>query len=281
MLFSLSLSLSLLSVPQTASFSLGVLSRVDLSKRHPQAIILCPTRELSMQVAEVIRSLARYTTVEVFAAVPVHPPRKEKIHAQIVVGTPGTVDAKIAHRELDVKGIQMFVADEADQMIAQEGLGDKTVQIKKKLPKSTQILLFSATFDDATRKFAKVVAPNAVEIMVKTEELSLDGIKQYFMDCRDEADKYKALTEIFSLLEIGQSIIFVHVRRDSDRKRRHGGGWPKRHASRCHARSCLLSHLSLPLSSCVSLLRLWRLRSCSRTRCARTATPSRCCTERT
>ena len=174
-----------------------------------------------MQVAEVIRSLAQYTTAEVYAAVPVHPPKKEKINAQIVVGTPGTVDAKIAHRELDTRGVIMFVADEADQMIAQEGLGDKTVQIKKKLPKSTQILLFSATFDDATRKFSKVVAPNAVEIMVKTEELSLDGIKQYFMDCKDEADKYKALTEIFSLLEIGQSIIFVHVSWDEETQSDH------------------------------------------------------------
>ena len=178
---------------QTAAFSLGVLSRVDLSKRVPQIIVLCPTRELAIQVTDVLKTLAQYTTVDIFTAVPTNDrgaggafgggakPRGEKINAQIVVGTPGTVDSKIAHRDLDVRNIIMFVADEADQMIAQEGLGDKTVQIKKKLPKSAQILLFSATFDEATRKFAKVVAPQAVEIMVKTEELSLDGIKQYYM----------------------------------------------------------------------------------------------------
>jgi len=196
---------------KTAAFSLGVLSRVDVSRRVPQALILCPTRELAIQVADVLKQLAAYTAVEVVTAVPTHPPRKEKIVGHVVVGTPGTVDAKIAHRELDVRHIQMFVADEADQMIAAEGLGDKTVVIKKRLPRSTQILLFSATFDQATRKFSRVVAPKAVEIMVKTEELSLDGIRQYFMDCKDEMDKYKALTEIFSLLEIGQSIIFVHT----------------------------------------------------------------------
>lgn len=249
---------------KTGAFSLGILSRVDLSKKHPQVIVLCPTRELAIQVADVLKTLAAYMPVDILAAVPNQafdrsakgskPPPSEKITAQIIVGTPGTIDNKIAHRDLDPKGIIMFVADEADQMIAQEGLGDKTVQIKKRLPKSTQILLFSATFDDATKKFAKVVAPQAVEIMVKTEELSLDGIKQYFMgecatsrsrtrrgcqcssqractfvsvphvclspllvcslcfpDCRNEEDKYKALTDIFGLLQIGQSIIFVHT----------------------------------------------------------------------
>ena len=190
-----------------------MLSRINLAQKSTQAIVLCPTRELAIQVCEVLRSLAQYTTVEIAAAVPTERgAAKTKLTAQVVVGTPGTIDAKIAHRELDIRSVHMFVADEADQMIAQDGMREKTVQIKKKLPRNTQILLFSATFDEDTRKFAKVVAPQAVEIMVKTEELSLDGIKQYFMDARDEADKYKALTDIFSLLSIGQSIIFVHVR---------------------------------------------------------------------
>jgi len=198
---------------KTATFSLGVLSRIDLNKQTPQAIILCPTRELAIQVADVMRSLAAFTRVTIHAAVPSQDrtAAKEKIVAQVVVGTPGTVDSKIASRLLDTRGVVMFVADEADQMIAQEGLGEKTVQISRRLPHGTQILLFSATFDELTRKFSKVVAPHAVEIMVKTEELSLDGIKQYFMNCSNEQDKYKALTEIFSLLEIGQSIIFVHT----------------------------------------------------------------------
>jgi hypothetical protein len=199
----------------TATFSLGVLSRVDLNKPFTQAVILCPTRELAIQVADVLRSLAAFTKISIATAVPVQDRTapKEKITAQVVVGTPGTVDSKIAQRLLDVRNVVLFVADEADQMIAQEGLGEKTVQIARRLPGrgQTQILLFSATFDEVTRKFSKVVAPNAVEIMVKTEELSLDGIKQYFFDCANEQDKYKTLTDIFSLLEIGQSIIFVHV----------------------------------------------------------------------
>jgi ATP-dependent RNA helicase DDX19/DBP5 len=207
---------------KTAAFSLGVLSRVNIALPAPQVIILCPVRELANQVTEVIRGLAAYTSVTIHTAVPSQDrgapgqraPRapREAVTAQIVVGTPGTVDALIASRALDVRNVSMFVADEADQMVAQEGLGDKTVQIKRKLPRQAQVLLFSATFDVDTRRFAKAVAPGAVEIMVETEQLSLDTVQQYYMACRDENDKYKALTDIFSLLEIGQSIIFVHVR---------------------------------------------------------------------
>ena len=79
------------------------------------------------------------------------------------------------------------------------------------LPRTVQILLFSATFDTAIRNFARVVAPNAVEIAVKTEELSLDSIKQFFINCRSDGEKYSTLTSMYGLLEIGQSIIFVHT----------------------------------------------------------------------
>ena len=75
---------------------------------------------------------------------------------------------------------------------------------------STQILLFSATFDSGIRAFAKTVAPAAIEIEVKTEELSLDSIKQFYVDCPSDAAKYSTLTAMYGLLEIGQSIIFVH-----------------------------------------------------------------------
>ena len=73
-----------------------------------------------------------------------------------------------------------------------------------------QILLFSATFDPAIRAFARTVAPGAIEIEVKTEALSLDSIRQFYVDCQSDADKYSTLTSMYGLLEVGQSIIFVH-----------------------------------------------------------------------
>jgi len=103
-----------------------------------------------------------------------------------------------------------------------------------KIAKNPQIVLFSATFADSVRNFATRFAPQANEIRLKQEELSLDAIKQFFMgawgegrrralrrkadlpcstDCRDEAHKYEVLVELYNLLTIGQSIIFVKVRR--------------------------------------------------------------------
>jgi ATP-dependent RNA helicase DDX19/DBP5 len=79
------------------------------------------------------------------------------------------------------------------------------------LPKSMQHILFSATFPDLVRTFAAKFAPNANEIKLAQEELSVDGIRQFYMDCKDEATKYDVLVELYSLLTIGQSIIFCKV----------------------------------------------------------------------
>lgn len=80
------------------------------------------------------------------------------------------------------------------------------------LPKSIQHILFSATFPDLVRTFAAKFAPSANEIKLAQEELSVDGIRQFYMDCKDEATKYDVLVELYSLLTIGQSIIFCKVR---------------------------------------------------------------------
>lgn len=199
---------------KTATFSLGVLSRVDATKAFTQAIVVVPTRELALQVHSVMEKLAKYTEIKILLAVKAHEKEdkpKGKVTEQVVVGTPGTIMARLTKREIDSRSVLMMVANEADQMIAQDGLGDQTVRIKKLLNPKCQILLFSATFDAQVRNFAKAIASNAVEIAVKTEELSLDSIKQYWMNCANENDKYVTLTNIFGLLEIGQSIIFVHT----------------------------------------------------------------------
>lgn len=79
------------------------------------------------------------------------------------------------------------------------------------VPKTIQTLLFSATFPDRVRQFANRFAPAANEITLKKQELSLDAIRQLYMDCANEEAKYDVLVELYSLLTIGQSIIFVSV----------------------------------------------------------------------
>jgi ATP-dependent RNA helicase DDX19/DBP5 len=79
------------------------------------------------------------------------------------------------------------------------------------MPKACQLVLFSATFTDQLREFAARFAPNANMISLKQEELSVDGIKQFYMDCSNERHKVEVLCQIYGLLTIGQSIIFVRV----------------------------------------------------------------------
>jgi ATP-dependent RNA helicase DDX19/DBP5 len=83
--------------------------------------------------------------------------------------------------------------------------------IHSRVPKTVQTLLFSATFPAHVRNFANKFAPRANEIMLKTEELSVEGIKQFYLDCTSEAQKFEVLVQLYSLLTVGQSIIFVQV----------------------------------------------------------------------
>ena len=119
---------------QTAAFALGALSRVDAALRYPQVLVVVPTRELALQVHSVLSALAKYTPIQVYLAVPAHadaPREREKISAQVVVGTPGKLQSKLQHRDIDPRHVRMFIADEADQMVAQEGFADITIAIKK------------------------------------------------------------------------------------------------------------------------------------------------------
>jgi len=92
-----------------------------------------------------------------------------------------------------------------------EGMGDQTLDILNRLTKP-QVLLFSATFPERVRKFAMRIAPNAAKIIVKREELTLEGIKQYFMEFNSQQEKFDALMALYGILNIGQSIVFVHTR---------------------------------------------------------------------
>jgi ATP-dependent RNA helicase DDX19/DBP5 len=140
--------------------------------------------------------------------------RGERINQHVVIGTPGSLIGKLRNGDMDGKNVVVVVIDEADQMIEveNEGMGSQTMQVVGYVPKSIQILLFSATYPDRVRAFAKKIAADAVRIIVKREQLSLDGIKQYWVECKDQAHKFDALSSLYGVLSIGQSIIFVHTR---------------------------------------------------------------------
>jgi ATP-dependent RNA helicase DDX19/DBP5 len=206
---------------KTAAFVLTMLSRIDYDKNVVQAICLAPTRELARQIVDVVKEMGKFTPVKVFLAVQESSVRGQKIIDHVVVGTPGTVLTLLRKKSLDPRNVSVFVLDEADNMLDMQGMGEQSSRVKQYPPRHTklissippkaQILLFSATFPDAVRDYAHRFVPNANEISLKTEELSVEGIKQLYMDCRDEEHKYEVLVGLYGVMNIGQSIIFVAV----------------------------------------------------------------------
>lgn len=199
---------------KTAAFVLTMLSRIDFSVAKPQAIALAPSRELARQIMDVVQAMGKFTPVQTAFAIPDAIKRGEKVAAHLVVGTPGKTFDLIKTRALDPSGVKVFVLDEADNMLDQQGLGEQSIRVKNTMPRSCQLVLFSATFPENVRDFATRFAPNANEIRLKQEELSVESIKQFYMDCKSEDHKYEVLVELYNLLTIGQSIIFC-ARRDT------------------------------------------------------------------
>ncbi|KDN50769.1 ATP-dependent RNA helicase DBP5, partial [Rhizoctonia solani AG-8 WAC10335] len=200
---------------KTAAFVLTMLSRVDEANPAVQGICLAPSRELARQIMSVVTEMGKFTKVTTGYAIK-DSPRDTPVQAQIIVGTPGTMADMIRKKAINVSGVKVFVLDEADNMLDQQGLGDQTLRVKNSMPKTCQIVLFSATFPTLVRNFAAKFAPSANEIKLKEEELSVEGIKQFYMDCKNEEHKYDVLVDLYSLLTIGQSIIFCKRREVAD-----------------------------------------------------------------
>ncbi|KAH6609521.1 atp-dependent rna helicase dbp5 [Trichoderma cornu-damae] len=199
---------------KTAAFVTAILSRVDFSNpEQPQALALAPSRELARQIEGVIIAIGRFIKpLKVAAAIPGALPRDQPVRSAVIVGTPGTVMDIIRRRQLDVSQLRVLVLDEADNMLDQQGMGDQCLRVKNMLPKSVQILLFSATFPDKVGAYAMKFAPNAHSLKLQRNELTVKGISQMFIDCADDNIKYDVLCKLYGLMTIGQSVIFVRTR---------------------------------------------------------------------
>ncbi|EEU08340.1 Dbp5p [Saccharomyces cerevisiae JAY291] len=201
---------------KTAAFSLTMLTRVNPEDASPQAICLAPSRELARQTLEVVQEMGKFTKITSQLIVPDSFEKNKQINAQVIVGTPGTVLDLMRRKLMQLQKIKIFVLDEADNMLDQQGLGDQCIRVKRFLPKDTQLVLFSATFADAVRQYAKKIVPNANTLELQTNEVNVDAIKQLYMDCKNEADKFDVLTELYGLMTIGSSIIFVATKKTAN-----------------------------------------------------------------
>ncbi|XP_059635866.1 DEAD-box ATP-dependent RNA helicase 38-like [Cornus florida] len=142
---------------------------------------------------------------------------------QVVIGTPGTIKKRLEAKKLGMSYMKILVFDEADHMLAKTGFKDDSLRIMKAIVKCNsdcQVLLFSATFDDAVRNFVSKIVKDLFkndynQMFVNKEELSSESVKQWYkVNCPDELSKIKVIKDrIFELgNKVGQSIIFVRTR---------------------------------------------------------------------
>ncbi|NXP10993.1 DDX25 helicase, partial [Thinocorus orbignyianus] len=203
---------------KTAAFVLAMLSRVNAAEKHPQCLCLAPTYELALQIGQVIESIGQFCAdIKVAYAVRGNlVPQGRVLKEQIVIGTPGTVqDWCFKRRAIDMKKITLFVLDEADIMINTQGLSCQSIRVQRALPKSCQMLLFSATFKDTVWAFAMQIVSDPIVIKLREEELTLTNISQYFLVCQSQEEKYRALCNIYGSITIGQAMIFCQTRRSA------------------------------------------------------------------
>lgn len=204
---------------KTATFCAGVLQNIDYSVHQCQALVLAPTRELAQQIEKVMKALGEYLKVRCHACVGGTSVRddqrvlSEGVH--VVVGTPGRVFDMLRRRSLLPDYIKMFVLDEADEMLSR-GFKDQIYDIFRQLPPKLQVGIFSATLPpealDITRKFMN----KPVRILVKRDELTLEGIKQFYVNVEKEEWKLDTLCDLYDTMSITQSVIFANTRRKVD-----------------------------------------------------------------
>ncbi|MFW6264733.1 MAG: DEAD/DEAH box helicase [Bacillota bacterium] len=204
---------------KTAAFGIPILEKININNKNPQAIILCPTRELAIQVAEELKRLAKHMqniyTLPVYGGQAIKRQIKAlKKGVQIIIGTPGRVMDHMRRGTLNLTDIDFVVLDEADVMLDM-GFIDDIETILKDTPANRQTLFFSATIPGPIRKLSKRYQKNSQFIKVAHEKLTVPSIEQYYYDIR-RSDKLKVVTRLIDLYTPKLSIIFCNTRKMVD-----------------------------------------------------------------
>jgi translation initiation factor 4A len=200
---------------KTGAFTVGALQHVDTTLDTTQILILAPTHELVNQITEVVKSLGKFIDgVRIQTLIGGTSIRQDiellqKSPPHIVIGTAGRTTDMIIRRYLNISTVDLLVIDEADEMLSSE-FKEKVYNIFQYLQTNTQIAIFSATLPvevlELTNKFMK----NPVSIIIKNEELSLDGITQVYIALNENNEKYNILKDIFEKITVSQCIIYMN-----------------------------------------------------------------------
>ena len=205
---------------KTATFSISILQSIDVAVRETQALVLSPTRELATQIQSVVLALGDYMNVQCHACIGGtsigEDIRKLEYGQHIVSGTPGRVFDMIRRRSLRTRNIKMLVLDEADELL-NKGFKDQIYEVYRYLPPATQVVLLSATLPYDVLEMTTKFMTDPIRILVKRDELTLEGIKQFFVAVEKEEWKFDTLCDLYDTLTITQAVIFCNTRRKVSR----------------------------------------------------------------
>lgn len=204
---------------KTVAFSIPILERIFIPDKSPQAIILCPTRELCMQVAgEIAKVGANINKLKILAVYGGQPIGRQlrvlNKGVHIVVGTPGRVIDHIERGSLNLIGVDSVVLDEADEMLNM-GFREDIELILRHTPKQRQTLLFSATMPDEIKRIAKMHQHNPKFIKVSQNKKNIPKIKQFSFKT-DERDKLEDMLRLLDVYEPKRSLIFCNTKKRVD-----------------------------------------------------------------
>eukprot|EP01031_Cornospumella_fuschlensis_P026732 gene26732-32302_t len=204
---------------KTAVFSISILQSIDTRINEVQALVLSPTRELAEQTQKVLLSIGDFMNVQCHACIGGksigEDIRRLDYGVQVVSGTPGRVFDMIQRKNLRTKNVKMLVIDEADEML-NRGFKEQIYDIYRYLPPSTQVVLVSATLPQEVLDMTKKFMNEPVKILVKRDELTLEGIKQFFVAVEREEWKFDTLCDLYETLTITQAVIFCNTKKKVD-----------------------------------------------------------------
>ena len=199
---------------KTGAFTIGSLSLIDPTLNKTQAILMAPTHELASQTTVVGNSISSHMNICVkkfVGGTPVMEDRRsiDEQTPHVVVGCPGRIFDLIRRGFIDARNVRIFVVDEADEMLS-KGFKDQIQSIFQWLPNDVQVGIFSATLTREVMELTPKFMRDPVEITMTADKLTLEGIRQYYIACDYDDDKFDALKKLFRLISINQCIIYCN-----------------------------------------------------------------------
>jgi ATP-dependent RNA helicase DeaD len=204
---------------KTAAFGIAALEGVNPQNKGVQAVILCPTRELAIQVSEELKKLSKYKrgieVLPVYGGQPIDRQIKAlKKGVQIIIGTPGRVMDHMERRTLKLEGVKMIVLDEADEMLDM-GFREDIELIMKKIPLERQTILFSATMSRAILDLTKKYLTKPQMIKLEHKEMTVPEVEQFYYEVKSQA-KPEVLSRLIDINDIKLSLVFCNTKRRVD-----------------------------------------------------------------